>query len=184
MAVTLIRAEVQRAAWLAQAIAVLAEDPVLARTDVDVPALVGRVAGELQAERTLTGLRVIVEATHPCATVHADEPLLAVALGGALLAVQSIAQRAREATIRCAVRPDAKRGALIVEAAQHAVTLPASRLARFFDLGWSDRPGGYAAGIGAVAARRIAELHAGSAEVSAGDEGGCALRLELPIEQP
>ncbi len=39
-----------------------------------------------------------------------------------------------------------------------------------------------AASIGLLAARRIAELHGGRIEVSAPDEGGCRLRLELPCE--
>ncbi len=184
VAITLVGAEIQRAQWLVDGLAVLAEDPVLARTAINVPALVRGIVQTLQAERGLTSAQLAVQADQRGApSVQADKRLLGVALGGALIAVLSVAERAEGAVVRCAVTTERERGAVVVELAQQAVTLPASRLARFFDLTWSDRPGGFVAGVGAVAARRIAQLHAGTAEVIGGDEGGCGLRLELPFEQ-
>lgn len=185
VAITLVGAEIQRAVWFAEGLAVLAEDPVLDRTAVNIAALVRGVVDLMASERTLSASQVTTLAEQRGApAVQADPRLLSVAFGGALVAMLSLAERAKGTQVRCTVRTERERGEVIVEMSQHGVTLPASRLARFFDLGWSDRPGGYLAGVGAVAARRIVELHAGTAEAAGGDEGGCTLRLELPFEQP
>jgi hypothetical protein len=57
--------------------------------------------------------------------------------------------------------------------------------ARFFDLSWSDRPGGAAAAIGAAAARAVAERHGGDATFVAGAAPGSTVRLTfgLPAEK-
>jgi ParB-like chromosome segregation protein Spo0J len=182
VAMMLMRAEVQRAAWLAQGLAVLAEDPLITRSPVALVSLLRHAVDAMQPEHALAALHVAVEVDGPIAPLHGDGHLISVALGGALVAMQVIAERVSGAAIRCTVRADDDGKTLGVEIAQSAVTLPASRLARFFDMSWADRPGGYLAAVGVVAARRIAELHAGKAEVSAGDQGGCTLRLEFPTE--
>jgi ParB-like chromosome segregation protein Spo0J len=178
----LIRAESQRAARLSQGLLVLAEDPALARAAVDIPALLQRVVDGLEPERVLSRLDVVVTCDGQVTPVAGDEPLLSIAFAGALAAMHALVERVPGALISCVVGEEPARGALVVEIGQVAVTLPASRLARFFDVAWTDRPGGYRAAIGVVAARRIAELHAGTAHVSSGDEGGCTLRLELPSD--
>lgn len=182
VAMMLMRSEVQRAAWLAQGLSVLAEDPPVARGSVDLVPLLRRVVDAMQPEHTLATLLVAVDVEGPVGPVQGDAHLLSVALGGSLVAMQVIAERVPGATVRCSVRAEPARRVLFVEIAQSAVTLPASRLARFFDIGWTERPGGYLAAVGVLAARRIAELHAGKADVSGRDEGGCALRLEFPYE--
>jgi ParB/RepB/Spo0J family partition protein len=184
VAIDLMRVEVQRAALLSAGLSVLAEDPVLARSHVDVPALLERVVAGMAPERTLAGFQVIVAHDEPVPAVHVDPRLLAVALGGGLAAMRAITERACEAVLRCSVGAEPDRNAVVIEISQTAVTFPASRLARFFDLAWSERPGGYRAAIGMLAARRITELHAGRTDMCAGDEGGCTLRLELPSEPP
>jgi len=182
VAMMLMRSEVQRAAWLAQGLSVLAEDPLVTRGPVDLVSLLRRVVDAMQPEHTLATLLVAVDVEGPVGPVQGDAHLLSVALGGALVAMQVIAERVPGAAVTCSVRTERERGAVFVDIAQSAVTLPASRLARFFDIGWTERPGGHLSAVGVLAARRIAELHAGKADVSALSEGGCALRLELPYE--
>ncbi len=182
VAMQLMRVEIQRAAWLSQGLSVLAEDPVLARADVDVPELLRRIVGELQPERALVGLNLVIEQDDQVPAVHADERLLSIAMAGGLAAMRAITERVRGGLLHCAVRADSGGGSVVVEISQNTVTFPASRLARFFDIGWAERPGGYRAAVGILAARRIAELHAGKLEVIAADEGGCTLRMELPAE--
>ena len=50
----------------------------------------------------------------------------------------------------------------------------------FFDLDWTDRPGGYQAAAELAAARRITGLHHGGMELVAGEGGGCRLVVLLP----
>ena len=69
---------------------------------------------------------------------------------------------------------------LILEVSQDVVTVPRPALARFFDQSWIDRPGGYAAAVGLLAARRVAELHRGRLDVAPGESGGCRLTLVIP----
>jgi hypothetical protein len=182
VAMMLMRCEVQRAVWLAQGLSVLAEDPLVTRGPVDLVSLLRRVVDAMQPEHGLAALGVAVEEDGPVVPMRGDASLLSVALGGALVAMQVIAEGVPGATVRCTVRAESDRGLLLVEIAESAVTLPASRLARFFDIGWTERPGGYLTAIGVLAARRIAELHAGKAGVSGGERGGCTLRLEFSCD--
>jgi nitrogen fixation/metabolism regulation signal transduction histidine kinase len=182
VAMQLMRVEIQRAAWLSQGLSVLAEDPVLARADIDLRELLARIVAELQPERALVGLNLVIERDAEMPNVHADERLLSIALAGGLAAMRAITERVHGGLLHCAVRSDGGGGSVVIEISQNTVTFPASRLARFFDMAWAERPGGYRAAVGILAARRIAELHAGTLEVIGADEGGCTLRMELPAE--
>jgi nitrogen-specific signal transduction histidine kinase len=48
---------------------------------------------------------------------------------------------------------------------------------RFFDPLWSERPGGWVAGLGASAARAVAQQQGGSAVFLAGERRGTTIRL-------
>ena len=68
----------------------------------------------------------------------------------------------------------------MLEIAQQSVTVPAWAVTRFFDVLWTDRPGGYQAAAELAAARKVAELHRGTAEIVPGERGGCRLMLLFP----
>jgi K+-sensing histidine kinase KdpD len=68
---------------------------------------------------------------------------------------------------------------VVVEIAQHATSFGAGALARFFDVQWTDRPGGYQAAVGLGAARRIVDLHEGTLDAQPGGRGGCRLLMRL-----
>jgi K+-sensing histidine kinase KdpD len=53
-------------------------------------------------------------------------------------------------------------------------------LARFFDVPWTERPGGYRAAVQLSAARRVLELHAGTIQVQTSERGGCRILMTLP----
>jgi hypothetical protein len=179
VATELIRAESRRASRLLRGLAVLAEDPPIANRSVGLRALVERTVALMQPERRLADVDVIIEPGTEDVRVPGDEALLALALAGALAAMQAVVQKGTGGRITCTWRHDPARAMVRVEIAQSAVTLPVRWLGRFFDLAWTERPGGYGAAIDALAAKRIAELHNGTAAISARDEGGCTLRLEL-----
>lgn len=181
VALALARAEAQRTAWFAQALGVLEADPVLVRADVAAGSLVEAVLAALEAERHLSGIEAVADIPRPPILVRADEHLVRTALGVAASAVVALAARVRGARVRLRLHAAPERSAALIDVTQEAVTLPSWAVARFFDPEWRDRPGGAAAGLALVAARRIAELHGGRLDAIATSRGGCGLRLALPV---
>jgi K+-sensing histidine kinase KdpD len=85
----------------------------------------------------------------------------------------------RTQTLYVRVSSDGTRGPVVVEIAQHAITLGTGALARLFDMQWTDRPGGYHAAVGLAAASRIVHLHEGTLQADASGGGGCRLLIKL-----
>jgi light-regulated signal transduction histidine kinase (bacteriophytochrome) len=59
------------------------------------------------------------------------------------------------------------------------VVLPTAVVGRFFDLQYTNRPGGHQTAIELAAMRRVVELHEGSVQVQCTDRG-CTLLVTLP----
>ncbi len=155
----LIRAEVHRAAWLAQALAALTGSPAPVRVALDLRALVRRVAAAMEPERQLSGVEVDIRLGAP-AQVRGDATLLAVALGGLVCAMQAVVEQAGGRRVRLGVEPARPDGARIVVAPE-ACVVPDAVAAAFLDPDWTERPGGPTASVGVAAAARIAALHGG-----------------------
>lgn len=155
----LIRAEVHRAAWLAQALAALTGSPVPGRGALDLRALVRRVAAAMEPERQLSGVEVDIRLGAP-AQVRGDETLLSVALSGLVCAMQAVVEQAGGRRVRLGVEPMHPDGARILVAPE-ACVVPDAVAAAFLDPEWNDRPGGPTAAVGVAAAARIATLHNG-----------------------
>jgi len=155
----LIRAEVNRAAWLAQALAVLTGSPSPARVPLDLRSLVRRVAAAMEPERQLSGVEVDIRLGAP-APVTGDEGLLSVAVSGLVCAMQAVVEQAGGRRVRLGVEPGRPDGGRIVVAPE-ACVLPDAVAAAFLDPGWTERPGGPTASVGVAAAARIAALHGG-----------------------
>ena len=184
VAMGLIQAEVQRGAWLSQALSVLAADPLVASDPVDVGAVTGRVLSALTPEGVLAGVGFDLEdGEDRRKLVRGDEQLLALAVAGMVLAVHALVERVEGARVTLAISHDAARGAVDLAVSQASVALPAAWRAQFFDLSWADRPGGVRVGAGLGAALRIAELHGGTLQLEATAQPGCRLRLSLTAER-
>lgn len=178
VAIGLIQAEIQQAAWLTRALSVIAEAPAMLRSDVELNTLVERLLDALAPERSLAGVAFEHEPTPTPCLVAGDEQLLAVAVAGMLTAVRALVERTEKA--RVAVRLLTDRGPRVcLEVSEHGLAPSAVWGARLFDLEWTDRPGGVRAGVGLVAAQRIVALHGGRLELLAQPDG-CALVMTLP----
>jgi len=178
----LIEAEVQRAARLAQGLAVLAEDPPLARRPVDLRAVLRDVVNRMRPERTLAKVDIVVEEGDRPVAAWVDDRLISIGLAGAIGGFHAMVEQVPGARVSAAAGTDGSRATAMVEISESAVALPAAHMARFFDVSWTDRPGRCLAAVGFASARRIAELHGGSSAISVAPDGGCVLRLELPPE--
>lgn len=180
VALDLIRTEVHRAGRLVQCLSIIGHDPTLSEVDLSLAAALEQVVDGFAAERRLSGVAVEVELGDGPHSVHADQESLGVGLSAALGGMLAMVHGAKNPAITVRVSAPVSRSAVIVEIAQQAVTVPSWALGRFFDVSWTDRPGGYQAATELAAARRVAELHRGSAEVVPGDRGGCRLVLLFP----
>ncbi len=178
-ALDLIETETARAAWLVQALSVLAEEPPVANGSVDLEAIAVRVAHRLVPGRYHAGSALRVEAGAPGLKARGDESLLTMAVAAMATALQAATERAVGAVVRIHVT-DEPGGRVRLEATQDSLRMPASWRARFLDPDWTDRPGGRRVAIGLAAARRVAELHRGALTMGGAEHGGCRLVLSLP----
>lgn len=171
----LIRMEVRRAAWLAQALGVLSAEPPVMGRPLDLAATVRRLASTLAPEQSVTGVAIEAVALER-GLVRGDEQLVAIALAGTVEAVLAAAERCPGSRVVLTVRQ--KDEAVLVEASLAGGDLPCRQRVAFLDLESADRPGGARAAIGVKAAGCIAALHGGT--LTATEQGG-APRLVLAL---
>jgi C4-dicarboxylate-specific signal transduction histidine kinase len=176
----LARTELQRATCFVQGLQVLGEDPVLTRRSLRVLELIHQALTTVEPERRLAGVDAALDVAAIDVVVPGDERWLGACLAGMAGAMLAVMQAYRVRGARLAVGGSASSAAVSIEMSQDVVTFPPGLLARFFDLEWTDRPGGPIVAVPLVAAARIAELHGGRVEAAAGPRGGCRLTLTLP----
>jgi hypothetical protein len=178
VAIDLLRAETTSAIRLLRCLGVLTADPHLARTDGPLEPLIEEVVQAFDAERRLSGATIGLDtgSTHELAL---DRRYFAIGLAGAFDGMLGLVRNSRTQALHVRVFADGSAGPVVVEIAQHAFTLGSGALARFFDVHWIDRPGGYQAAVGLAAARRIVEIHEGTLEVQPGERGGCRLVMRM-----
>jgi signal transduction histidine kinase len=178
VAADLVRAEASRALQLLQASRVLRDEVPVSRLKVPVRALIDRAMQITQAERRLraTEVHVIADGVRDAA-VRGDEELLASALAGLVMATVSlVGEKGGPTSLTASV----KDGRVTLAVAQESLSVPESWVERTFDSAWP--MANVATGTLSLmqSARRIAELHAGTA-IAASIESGTSFNLTLPI---
>jgi ParB-like nuclease family protein len=178
VAIDLLRAEAASATRLMRFLGVLTGEPHLARSDEPLQPLIDEAVHTFDAECRLSGVSIEldVSGTHVLAV---DRRYLSIGLVGALDGMLALMRDSRTPTLNVRVSSDGTRGPVVVEIAQHAITLGTGALGRLFDVQWTDRPGGYQAAVGLAAARRVVDLHEGSLEADACGREGCRLLIRL-----
>ncbi len=180
VALDLVRTEVHRAGRLVRCLMAIGQEPSLSEVEVSLSSAFDQVVEGFAPERRLSGATVSVDAVDGPFQLRADPDWLAVGLAGALGGMLALVHGAKAAALHVRLSTSGSRSSLMLEITQQTVTVPAWALGRFFDLTWTDRPGGYQAAAGFAAARKVAELHRGGAEVMPGERGGCRLTLLFP----
>jgi C4-dicarboxylate-specific signal transduction histidine kinase len=180
-ALALVRAEAQRAAWLADAATALVRDPTCALDLVNLAHVVRRVLVSLEPAQRITGVEPTLYVADAASTVSGDCRLLEAAVGGIVVAMGAIVEE-RGAQGRLAIRltpasHDPSLRSLAVT--QTSVVVPAYALSRFFDEPWADHPAGRVGALHLAAAQRIARVHRGHLTVAAVESGGCAVTFTL-----
>jgi len=179
VALGLIRSEALRASRLLQGLRLLGGDRPVVRRPVDFGALVSDVLSESEEERAFLGIALDVAIEEPC-SIRADRELLSMAVAGALETTISLLRKSRGAVLRVRLEASKAERATTLRISQDSVRIPATSWSLWFDPGWEARPGGEAAAIGLLAARRAAELHGGRLEVAPVESGGVGVAMSLP----
>jgi signal transduction histidine kinase len=177
VALDLVRTEVHRATRLVRSLSALTSDIQLSMAEVSLATALEQSLENFAAERRLSGVAIAVERGEGPFALQADPDWLAAALSAALGGMLALVQGARTPALAVRLSRSASNASLRLEITQQSVTLPVWALSRFFDTAWTERPGGYQAGIELAAARTLAERHGGGAEVVPAERGGCRLVL-------
>ncbi len=178
VAVGLIRAECLAATRLLQGLRLLNMDPPLVRKNIDVGSLVREVLTSSEDERGLLAIDV-EEFIEEC-VIRADEQLVTLALSGAVQSMLALLRASRGAKLKVRLsRNELTKGATLL-VTEEAVRMPTASWSRWFDLEWEKRPGGFAAAVALLAAKRATELHGGHLDITPTEAGGCELAVILP----
>jgi hypothetical protein len=174
----LVRAHASRAAWLIRANSVLDGVHRAQPRPRTLHTLLGQVRDHFSAEARLHGLRLETHATDWNASVTIDDVALTTGVLGAIYATAALLAQAEGATIRVtAIQVGGELTA--IEVSQDAVVVHPSVVGKFFDASWTDRPGGWLAGMAAWSTRVAANRLGGDAHLQPGERRGSILRLGL-----
>jgi hypothetical protein len=172
----LIKVQVWRAQWLLRATTLLNGSTRGTLRARPVGTMLTTLREGFAAEFRLAGLGLQVHASDWMAPVSVDESALQAGIAGGIIATLGLVGQGEWAAVRVAITESA--GELrTVEIAQEDVAVSETVTRRFFDASWTDRPGGWAAAIGAAAARAAALRHGGDATFLIGERRGSVIRL-------
>jgi hypothetical protein len=172
----LIKVQVWRAQWLLRATALVSGSLRGALRARPIGTLLTSLREGFAAEFRLAGQGLQVHASDWMAPVTVDEQALHAGIAGGIIATLGLVTQGEWAAVRVSVVESA--GELrTVEITQEDVAVGDAITRRFFDGAWTDRPGGWAAAIGAAAARAAAQRHGGDATFHTGERRGSVIRL-------
>jgi C4-dicarboxylate-specific signal transduction histidine kinase len=180
-AIALVRAEAQRAAWLADAATAVVQDPTCALDAVNLADVVRRVLASLEPAQRITGVEPTLYVADAPAVVAGDARLLEAAIGGLIVAMAALVEE-RGTPGRLAIRltPSIDDPSLrSLEVTQTSVIVPASVLSRFFDEQCGDHPAGRVGALHLAAAQKIARVHRARLAVAPVESGGCTVTFTV-----
>ena len=178
LALDLVRAESWRAAWQLRASAILADTHHWQFKPSLLGAVLGRVRDGFAPESRLRGIDLKLNVADWNASADVDDDALVAAVCGAIVATAGFLGDAEAPQLALSARRNDSKD-IVIDIGQDAVT-PGPRASElFFDAGWTDRPGGRAAAIGAAAARAVAERHGGDATFLSTVGRGSIVKLTL-----
>ncbi len=179
VALGLIRSEALRASRFLQGLRLLSGERPLVRRPLDFGTLLRDVLSESEDERAFLAIAIDSSIDEPC-SIRADRELLSMAVSGALETVLSLLRKNRGALLRVCLSRNSRTREMTLLISEDAVRMPSSSWSSWFDARWENRPGGEAAAVGLLAARRATELHGGRLEIAPTDGGGVRLALSFP----
>ena len=176
VALKLLTVESERAAWVIRARRYLDATLPVAHTPISGAALLDHVKRQAGMAVALRGGALQVEGARTGLVLHGDRTLLTTAVVGVSLALFALGELVQD--LRVLVRLSGQSGGpMSLAITQPSAVLSEIALARFFDAGWSERPGGPAAELAILLARQAASLHRARLDVSSAAAAGTAVTM-------
>jgi hypothetical protein len=177
----LIKAQSARAAWLLRATALQHGETATGRRR-PLGVVLAEIRDRAAVECRLVGVGLEIQASDEAGAVTVPDAPVLIGITGAITAQLGLIAGTDHAVIR--VQATARHGESVsIEVAQDAAPLPASAHDRFFDMGWTSRPGGWLAAMGAASARLTAERQGGTASLLPADRKSCTIRWTASLDR-
>ena len=127
----------------------------------------------------MIGVSLGCQITEATSAVQVSDDDVFVGLAGAVCATLPLVEKLSQPTlsVKLTVTPA---GAVSLDTVLGPGAVASTLAARFFDAASSDRPGGWCAAAGAVAARAVATCHGGSATFGVNADGAGVLQMRFP----
>ena len=174
----LIKSQVWRAAWALRAHALLGGRHRAKLRPRPLGFLLGQIRSGWAAECRLASVNFEVAASDWNAVVAVDEHSLIAGVSGAVIATLGLIGDTDDTSLTLQATTSAGQLRSIDLVLADVLVTP-SEGGRFFDASWSDRPGGWLAGLGAAVAKAAAQQHGGDAVFLADDEIGSTVRMQF-----
>ena len=180
VALGLVRAEAWRADWQLRAAAILDGSHGWQFRRSALGPVVVRACERFAAASRLNGIDLALDVSDWSASAVVDEEAVICAVAGAVIATAGLTEGGASRSLSVAVG-GSKDDRLTVTVAEDGVTPPAGIDWRFFDVKWSERPGGWLAAVAAVTVKAVAERHNGQAVLL--DRNGRGTALQFTFSQ-
>lgn len=177
VALKLLTVESDRAAWVIRARRYLAATLPVAHTPIAGSALLDQVKRQAGVAMALRGGSLHVDTVRGALTLHGDRALLITTVVGLAQALFALGELVQDPRVVLRLTPQAAGGALALTITQPSAVLSEAALSRFFDAGWTERPGGSSAELAILLARQAASLHRAQLEVSSAAGAGTTVTL-------
>jgi hypothetical protein len=178
VALDLVRAEAWRADWQLRAAAILDGSHEWQFRRSALGPVVVRACERFAAGSRVNGIDLAPDVSDWSASAVLDEEAVLCAVAGAVIATAGLTEGAASRSLSVAIG-GANDDRLTVTVAEDGVAPPAGIERRFFDVKWSERPGGWLAAVAAVTVRAVAERHNGQAALLNRNGRGTALQFSL-----
>ena len=174
----LIKSQVWRAGWALRAHTLLGGRHRAKLRPRPLGFLLGQIRGGWAAECRLAGVNFEVAASDWNAVVSVDEQSFIAGVSGAIIATLGLIGDTDESSLT--LQASSSAGQLrSVDLIQADVLVTPTEGGRFFDASWSERPGGWLAGLGAAVAKAAAQQHGGDAVFLTDEEIGSTVRMQF-----
>jgi hypothetical protein len=168
-----------RASRLLDALEMIANRPPLPTRDRPLAAVVDEVIAGFSTEARMSGFVVRAEFVSGAFSSAINGHDVVAGLSGALLATIPLVESQPGGAVVVSIST-ASDGATVFQVAPGPAPVAGGLAHRFFDDGAGDRPGGWSAVAGAMAAKAFAERHRGNASFDLAPDGRGSLRIRVP----
>ena len=177
VALKLLTVESERAAWVIRARRYLAATLPVAHTPINGATLLEQVKRQAGLAMALRGGALRVDAVRGALVLHGDRTLLPTAVVGVAQALFALGELVQDPRVAVRLSGQSGGGPIVLAVTQPSAVLSVTALSRFFDAGWTERPGGSGAELAILLARQAASLHGARLEVSSAAAAGTAVTM-------